>query len=250
MVSYRFLFAQLFRRELRQKYKGSALGVLWYVVNPLVLMGAYTLMFGFVFKVQTIADYPVFLMVGLVIWTFFQSSVMAAADSLILQGSLIRKARFPREAIPTASVAVQFVTLLAVLVLVSAVAIPIRGSLSWWLLLVPVLVVLLFGFVLGCGLIVSVLHAHFRDVLPVLAAVLLPWFFLTPIFFRANQTLGPILNWVNPLAPFIEAVRSIIYAGASPGWGRLLYAACAAVLALAVGEWLFRRMQGELAVVL
>jgi lipopolysaccharide transport system permease protein len=259
MVSYRFLFAQLFRRELRQKYKGSALGVLWYVVNPLVLMGAYTLMFGFVLKTQTIADYPLFLMVGIVIWTFFQSSVMAAADSLILQGSLIRKARFPREAIPTAAVAVQFVTLLAVLILVSLVAIPIRGSFTPWLLLVPVIVVLLFGFVLGCGLIVSVLQAHFRDVLPVLAALLLPWFFLTPIFFRANDSLGPIrhhpfvgtiLNWANPLAPFIEAVRSIVYGGSGPGWGRMLYAACAAAVALAVGEWLFRRMQGELAVVL
>jgi lipopolysaccharide transport system permease protein len=259
LVSYRFLFAQLFRRELRQKYKGSALGVLWYVVNPLVLMGAYTLMFGFLFKVQSHKDYPIFLMVGLVIWTFFQTSVMAAAESLILQGTLVRKARFPREGIPAASVSVQFVTLLAVLVLVVAVAVPIRGSFTPWLLLIPVLVALLYCFVLGCGLIVSVLHAHFRDVMPVLAAALLPWFFLTPIFFAADRSLGPIkhhpwlgtiLNWVNPLAPFIEAVRAILYSGTGPGWGRVLYCAVAAAALLAAGQWLFRRMEGELAVVL
>jgi ABC-type polysaccharide/polyol phosphate export permease len=258
MAGHRFLFSQLVRRELRQKYKGSVLGLLWYVVNPLVLMGAYTLMFGFVFKLQKVADFPIFLMVGLVIWTFFQQSLMAAAESLLVQGALIRKARFPRETIPTATVTVQLVTLLAVLGLVAVVAVPIRGTFTVWLLLVPVLLLLLFGFVLGCALIVSVLHAYFRDIAPVLAAALLPWFFLSPIFFRTENIayvarhpfVGTALNWINPLAPFIEAVRAILYSGTSPGWGRLLYAACAAAVSLVLGRALFRRMDGELAVVL
>jgi ABC-type polysaccharide/polyol phosphate export permease len=255
---HRYLFAQLVRRELRQKYKGSALGVLWYVVNPLVLMGAYTLMFGFVFKLQSIPDFPIFLMVGLVLWTFFQQSLLAAAESLILQGGLIRKARFPRETIPAATVTVQLVTLVAVLVLVAIVAVPIRGSFGAPLLLAPVVLALLFGFVLGCALIVAVLHAYFRDVAPVLAALLLPWFFLSPIFYETKNIhyvtqhplVGTLLNWVNPLAPFIEAMRAILYAGSGPGWGRMLYALCAASLSLAIGSALFRRMQGELAVVL
>jgi ABC-type polysaccharide/polyol phosphate export permease len=72
MTRHRYLFGQLVRRELRRKYKGSTLGVLWYLVNPLVLLAAYTLMFGHVIKVQSIPDFPLFLMVGLVVWTFFQ----------------------------------------------------------------------------------------------------------------------------------------------------------------------------------
>jgi ABC-type polysaccharide/polyol phosphate export permease len=258
MASYRFLFTQLVRRELRQKYKGSTLGLLWYVVNPLVLMGAYTLLFGAIYKIQPIHDFPVFLMVGLVIWTFFQQSMMAAADSLLTQGSLIRKARFPRETIPAATVTVQLVTLAAVLILVAAVAIPIRGTFTAWLLLLPVLLVLLFGFVLGCALIVAVLHAYYRDVSPILAAALLPWFFLSPIFFvpdhqqfvKHHAWIGTVLNWVNPLAPFIEGTRAILYNGTGPGWGRVLYALIAAVVALALGRAVFRRMDGELAVVL
>jgi ABC-type polysaccharide/polyol phosphate export permease len=258
MVRYRFLFTQLVRRELRQKYKGSVLGLLWYVVNPLVLMGAYTLMFGFVLKVPKAHDYPLFLMVGLVIWAFFQQSLLAAADSLIIQGALIRKARFPRETIPAASVTVQLVTLVAVLVLVSLVTIPLLGTLTLWLALVPVLLALLFGFVLGCALIVSVLHAYFRDVAPVLSAALLPWFFLSPIFYETRRLgyvqshpfVGTLLDWINPLAPFIEGVRAIVYGGTGPGWGRVLYAVCAAAVALAVGRAVFRRMEGELAVVL
>ncbi len=258
MPTYRFLFTQLVRRELRQKYKGSALGLLWYVVNPLVLMGAYTLMFGFVLKVRHVPDYPVFLMVGLVVWTFFQQSLLAAADSLIVQGALVRKARFPRESIPAATVSVQLVTLVAVLVLVSFVAIPIRGTLTPWLLLVPVMLVLLFGFVLGCSLMVAVLHAHFRDVAPVLTAALLPWFFLSPIFLIPTQQpfvihhpwVGTVLDWVNPVAPFIEGVRAIIYSGADPGWGRLVYGVGAAAAALLVGRAVFRRFERDLAVVL
>jgi ABC-type polysaccharide/polyol phosphate export permease len=259
--SYRFLFSQLVRRELRQKYKGSALGLLWYLVNPLVLMGAYTLMFGVFLKLQSIPDYPLFLMVGLVTWTFFQASLTAAADSLILQGSLVRKAAFPRETIPAATITVQLVTLMAVLFLVSVITIALRGTLSVWLLLVPVFLLLLYGFVLGLGLIVSVLHAYFRDVQPILLAALLPWFFLTPIFFTTtvkpystkvaeHPIIGTVLNWINPVAPFIEGLRAIIYGGADPGWGRLLYAAAAAVVALVLGRFVFRRMQGELAVVL
>ncbi len=257
-VGYRFLFSQLVRRELRQKYKGSALGVLWYVVNPLVLMGAYTLMFGIVLKSQRIPDYPLFLMVALVTWTFFQSAVMAAADSLILQGSLIRKAAFPREAIPAATVTVQLVTLSVVLTLVSVITVAIRGTLSPWLLLAPVVVLLLYAFVLGLGMAVSVLHAYYRDVLPVLSALLLPWFFITPIFFEPSQNaylarhhaLDVILNWVNPMAPFVEALRAIIYGGSGPGAGRMLYCVIAAIVMLIGGRLVFRAMEGELAVVL
>src|SRR3954466_12456089 len=100
MLRYRYLFDQMLRRELRQKYKGSALGVLWYLVNPLVLMGAYYLMFGLLIPQVKVPDYPVFLMVGLIVWIFFSQSLLSAAPSLINQSALVRKVRFPRETIP------------------------------------------------------------------------------------------------------------------------------------------------------
>ncbi len=258
MLAYRFLFTQLVRRELRQKYKGSVLGILWYLVNPLVMMGAYTLMFGVIFKLQSIHDFPLFLMVGLSVWTFFQTSLTAGADSLILQGSLLRKARFPREAIPAATVTVQLVTLTAVLALVTILTLAIRSTWSWWLALVPLLLVALYLFVLGLALAVSVLHAYFRDVLPIISAGLLPLFFLTPIYFNADTVayvqrhpwVGTLLNWVNPVAPFIEALRAIIYGGMSPGAGRIIYTVAIAAVSLLLGRRLFTRMQGELAVVL
>jgi ABC-type polysaccharide/polyol phosphate export permease len=255
---YRYLFSQLVRRELRRKYKGSSLGIVWYLVNPLVLLGAYTLMFGHVFRLQRFPDFPIFLMVGLMAWTFFAQSLLAAADSLIEQGSIVRRARFPRETIPAAAVTVQLVTFAAILILLTPLSLALRGSSApASLLLLPVLMALLFCFALGCALIVSVLHAYFRDVAPILSAALLPWFFLTPIFFSPGTIpfvvrhpfVGTLLDWVNPVAPFIDGFRAILYYGAAPSPGRILYAFVAAAVALLGGLAVFRRMEGELAVV-
>jgi lipopolysaccharide transport system permease protein len=105
--------------------------------------------------------------------------------------------------------------------------------------------------------VVAVLHAYFRDVQPVLGAVLLPWFFLTPIFFRVEDLPGldsklaeVLLSWVNPVAPFVEAVRSVLYDGTAPSAGVLLFVVAAAAVTLLGGRALFRRLEGELAVIL
>ena len=132
------------RRELRQKYKGSALGIGWYLINPLVLMGAYALVFKVLLDVAEIPDYPIFLLAGLIVWVFFSQALMAAAPSLVLNAPLVRKVRFPRETIPASVAAVQLVTFLAMLVLLLPVALVVRDSLDPALLLLPVVVGFLF----------------------------------------------------------------------------------------------------------
>jgi lipopolysaccharide transport system permease protein len=257
MRGHGYLFAQLVRRELRRKYKGSTLGPVWYLINPIVMMAAYTLMFGHIISVGKYPDYPIFLLAGLIVWTFFQQSLLAAAESLIDQGGLVRKARFPREAIPAASVAAQLGTFAAMLVLLLPLALALRGTLKPALLLLPVLVVLLFCFVLGCALVVAVMHAYFRDIAPILTAALLPWFFLTPIFFepgnfgfvRHHEWVRTLLEWVNPVSPFVQGFRTVLYYGRPPTAGQLVYMFAAAAIALGLGLSVFKQMEGELAVV-
>ena len=257
-MRYRFLFEQMVRRELRQKYKGSALGVLWYLVNPLVLMGAYTLMFTYVLRRPfAVHDYALFVLMGIVVWNFFSQALTASATSLLDQGALVRKAVFPRQTIPASVVTVQMVIFLSILALVGPVVLIVHGSWSGWLLLLPVYVGLLYLFALGLALGAAVLHAHFRDVGPILGAVLLPWFFLTPIFFRADTFPGahshrwvePLLRWVNPVAPFVDAVRTVLFYGRWPGVATTAYVVIAAGVALASGLLLFSRLQRDLAVV-
>ena len=253
LVRFRFLFEQLVRRELRQKYQGSALGVAWYLVNPLVLMGAYWFLFGVVLKPVSHDDYPLFLLVALVVWIFFSQSLLAAAPSLLDQAALIRKARFPRETIPATVVVVQAVIAASVLALVVAVTVVLRGTAGPALLLLPLVLAALAAFVLGLALAVSVLHAHFRDVAPILSAALLPWFFLSPIFFEPADVAGDpaaraALEWGNPVAPFIEAVRSIAYDGRAPSTATLAYVLGAAAVSLVLGRTVFRRLEADLAV--
>jgi ABC-type polysaccharide/polyol phosphate export permease len=257
VLRYRFLFEQMVRRELRQKYKGSALGVLWYLVNPLVLMGAYALVFSVLLDVADIPDYPLFLLAGLIVWVFFAQAMLAAAPSLVLNAPLVRKVRFPREAIPASVATVQLATFLVMLAVVLPVALVLRGSLDPALALLPVIVVALFGLVLGLSLVVAVLHAHYRDVEPVLAAGLLPWFFLTPIFLPVDDMpgvadhpwVGDLLEWANPVAPFIAAVRDVLFSGVAPSAPHLLYLLGAGAGALVLGVVLFRRLEHDLAVI-
>ena len=249
-----FLFEQLVRRELRQKYQGSVLGIAWYLVNPLVLMAAYWFLFDVVLETFSYDDYPLFLLCGLVVWIFFSQSLTQAATSLLDQGALVRKARFERGLIPASVVSVQLVTFLVVLALLAIVCVAIRGTLDLALLVLPVVLACLAVFVLGAALVVAVLHAFYRDVAPILGAALLPWFFLSPIFFGIEQVTSDgtarfVLEWLNPVAPYIVAVRDVLYAGDVPSAAVLLYVAAGAALAVAGGRLLFRRLEGELAVV-
>jgi lipopolysaccharide transport system permease protein len=258
-MKYRYLFEQMVRRELRQRYKGSVLGVLWYLVNPLVLMGAYTLVFSVLLKAfGDIPDYPLFLLVGLVVWVFFSQALLAAAPSLVLQAPLVRKVRFPRQVIPGSVVTVQLTTFLVMLALLAPVALVVRDSFGASLLYLPVIVGALFCLALGLGLGVSALHAYYRDVEPVLAAALLPWFFITPIFFRIEDLPGAqshplaadLLEWANPVAPFIEATRDVLFLGQAPEAAVMAYVLGAGAVALAAGWIVFRRLDPEMAVVL
>ena len=159
-MRYGFLFEQMVRRELRQKYKGSTLGVLWYLINPLVLMGAYALVFKVLLGVANKPDYPLFLIAGLVVWVFFSQTLLAAAPALVVNAPLIRKVRFPRETIPASVVAVQLVTFLVMLVLLVPVTLIIRGNAAVSLLLLPIVVAGTFCLVLGFSLGVSILLAR------------------------------------------------------------------------------------------
>jgi ABC-type polysaccharide/polyol phosphate export permease len=204
-----------------------------------------------------VPDYPVFLISGLVVWVFFSQALLSAAPSLVVNAPLIRKVRFPRETIPASVAAVQAVTFLVMLVLLVPVALIVRGNLDASLLLLPVVALSLFCLVLGFSFGVSILHAHYRDVEPVLAALLLPWFFVTPIFLRVDDFPGAashrwvadLLQWANPVAPFVDSLREIVYGGAAPSVGRLAYVVGVGLAALALGALAFRRLERDLAVI-
>jgi lipopolysaccharide transport system permease protein len=253
---YRELFANLFRRDYQSKYKGSLLGVAWSLLNPLVLLAVYLLVFGVIFPTKT-PHYPLYVLSGLACWTFFATSLQSSARSLIDAADLVRKVRFPRQLVPFSMVgtqAVTFAVLIVVLIALSLVFVP--DARPYVLLSIP-LAALFAAEVLGLALIAACLNVLFRDVEHVIAAALLPWFFVTPILWSSStlgdradrhQTLLSILHWVNPVAPPIFAVRDAIWSGHAPRWTDVVYLVVAAIVALAVGARVFRSVDDRIAV--
>jgi ABC-type polysaccharide/polyol phosphate export permease len=254
---YRELFGNLFRRDLQTRYKGSVLGVAWTLVNPLVLMGIYVLIFSALWKVIEIPHYALFLLTGLAVWVFFSSSLTLASRSLVDSAELVKKVRFPRQLVPLSVVASQlvpYVTMLTVLVGVNAAVIPETRDTVWLAIPLGALVVCL---VAGISLAVACANVLFRDIEHLVTALLLPLFFLTPILYRLEDLPGgvekyeavvDILRWVNFLSPTIYAVRDPMFFGELPNWTDVLYLVVAALVALALGAWVFRRVDDRIAV--
>jgi ABC-type polysaccharide/polyol phosphate export permease len=256
VLRYRELFANLFRRDFQAKYRGSVLGILWSLVNPLALMGVYLVLASLLWK-GNIPHYPLYLLTGLTCWLFFGTSLQTAARSLLDSAELIRKVRFPRQLVALSVVATQLVTfavMLAILIVLSLVFIPAARGTVW--LSIP-LAVLFVGLVAGMSLLVACANVLFRDVEHILAAALLPWFFLTPILWRfadlptrvqGHHKLLDVLRWGNFVAPPIYAVRDAVWLGKAPRAADVIYLAVAAVVALALGAFVFTRVDDRIAV--
>src|SRR5436190_2255502 len=255
LFRYRELFANLFRRDFHAKYKGSVLGIAWSLLNPLALMAVYLLVFGLLWKGNTIPHYPLFLLAGLACWIFFATSLQAAARSMIDSADLIKKVRFPRQLVPFSIVATQFVTfavMLAILVVLSLVFLP--DARPWVWLALP-LGLAFAALVAALALLVACVNVVLRDVEHILAAALLPWFFLTPVLWsfaslpvHDHEALLKVLRWGNIVAPPIYAVRDALWSGHAPRLADVVYLVVAAVAALALAAFVFARVDDCIAV--
>ena len=216
VLRHRELFGTLFRRDLRAKYKGSVLGLAWTLALPVALMLVYLVVFSVLWKAQPsqTEDYWLFLLCGLPPWVFFATSLQSGSRSLVENAPIIRKVRFPRQLVPLSVVATEVVAFAAMTAIVLVLAMWFREDsrdLAW--LAVPIAVVVVV-FVAGLALAAACLNAVFRDVEFVIAAALLPWFFLTPVLYRLEDLPGAdsrpwlidLLHWGNPVTPAIEIV--------------------------------------------
>ncbi len=254
----RELFANLVRREVRGRYKGSLLGVLWTLVTPFIMMLAYTLVFSILFRFvdDRLPNYPLYLLTGLALWLFFAGAVTVSATSLIGNANLVKKVRFPREIVPIAAVVSQALTTVVMIAVLLPFSIWLMPGHWWTTLLLPVVLLPAVMMVVGVSLAVSVLNVYFRDIEHILGALLLPWFFLTPVLFSFetfpiaadHQWVVDVLTVVNFVTPFVIALQDVLYWGVVPGWKVWTYIFVVGPAMLAGGYAVFRRMQRNLAV--
>lgn len=240
--------------EFKRVYFGTVLGYLWSLIRPLLLFGVLLFIFTKVFKVgHNLPYYPVLLLLGIVLYAFFQEATTTAVTSVVGQEGIVRKTQFPRLVIPLATVLTGAfnlgLNLLVVFVFVLAWGIPP----VWTWLLFPVALALLFVLTAAVGMALSVLYVRFRDVAIIWAVVAQVLFYATPVLYPLgpngfeDATMERLLM-INPLAVIFEQVRVWVVEPTAPsavdaagGWIWLLPAAAIFVATCLFGVWTFSR---------
>ena len=262
------LLTELVRKDLKVKYKNSALGFIWSLANPLLYLAVFTLVFTQLLK-NGIDDFPVLFMSGFLVWNFFNLATLSGTGSVVGNANLVRKVRFPRVVLPLSSVGfagVHFVLQLGVLLALLLVF--YRDAFGPQLvLLVPALAVVLV-FATAMALLASALNVRYRDVEHLLEVILLAWFWLTPIVYPVTYVRDELAGspWLfrlylaNPMTGVVTAMQRAIYVHPVTGGRQILPAGgygfyltwlgvggAIALALLAAGLWTFRRLQADFA---
>ncbi len=243
LFGYRALIRNLVFKDLTLKYRASVLGAVWSLLNPLLLILVYTLAFKSVLRVP-MENYTYFLLVGLLPWTFFSSSLTAATQAITGNANLIRKVYFPRETLPIATILFTFSQLLLALAVFLPALVLVSGvRLQWTALLFGPLLLLHLLFTLGLAFTLATCTVFFRDVAHLTEVAVILLFWMTPIIYPASMA-PPVLQAffkLSPLAAFAIAYQDVLFWGRVPEGFVLSTVFGCTVVALLVGHALFRR---------
>jgi ABC-2 type transport system permease protein len=239
--------------EFKRVYFGTVLGYLWSLIRPLAFFGVLLFVFTQIFKLgsKTAEFYPVLLLLGIVVFTFFQESSSNAVSSVVTQEAIVRKTQFPRLVIPLAPVLTGLFNFLANLVIVVVFILAFGVDPKWTWLLFPVAMLLLLVFTAAVSMALSALYVRFRDVAIIWIVTAQVLFYITPILYPIEALGNPTaekLLMINPLAPIFQQIRIWVLEPEAPtateiagGWTHLLPAAAIFVGVCAGGFWIFNR---------
>ena len=248
LVRYRDLLRVLISKTIKTRYKRSALGILWTLLNPLITMLVLTVAFSAMMR-SAVPSYPVYLLIGLVVWNLFSQSTAYAMGTYIGAGGLLKRAHMPPTVFAVACVGNCLINFFFSLVPLGIMMLWLGHPFyaTWWF--VPIAVFLVATFSLGAALFVSTLGIFFSDVVEMYQIVLQAWFFLTPIIYPPELLPAQYgwLLWANPMYRMIDLVRTPIFHGHLPDVTTLLICTVWAFGALAGGAWYFVRKSDEFA---
>ena len=252
--AYRGFVLGAVRREFQARYRGSLLGGLWAVLNPLAMIAVFTLIFSQVIGARLPGNaggpfsYSVHLCAGLLPWNFFAELVARLNSVFIANGNLIKKSSFPRICLPTIallSTLINFTIIFALYLVFLALIGALPGAA---LLAFPAVLAIQIAFALGLGVLLGTLNVFFRDVGQFTGVLLQFWMWFTPIIYTINvlpERLRGLIGF-NPMAPLTLAYQGIFSSQAFPDWGSLLYPTAFALFFLALGGLTFVRLSGEI----
>jgi lipopolysaccharide transport system permease protein len=209
------LLKNLVIKELKVRYKNSVFGFLWALLNPLLMMIVFTIVFTQIQKIKTDEYYPLFLLCGYLPWIFFQNSLSESTTSIVSNSSLINKVYFPRELFPISKILSSLVNFLLGLTVLIPFLIYFGTKLSYTILFLPLLILFQVLFTIGIALIFASINVYFRDVGNLIEILMLTWLFLTPIWYPIKLVLNGAGKYIlfyllNPMACFVVLYREIL----------------------------------------
>jgi ABC-2 type transport system permease protein len=235
----------LIRRDLRGRYKGSALGFMWTFLNPLFQLVVYTFVFSGIMRAPY-EKYYLFLFVTLIPWIFFSASVVGGASCVWSQKDMVNKIYFPREVLPVAFVTCQLVNLLLTFIVIFTVLLVTGyGVNGYALLFLPLIIIIEYLLALGITMIVSAVTVFLRDVEYILGIFVMAWQFLSPVMYGIDmvpEEYHKIFS-INPMTPIMIAYRDILYYKKIPEMHTLLQAVVLGIALLAVGILVFEKLK-------
>jgi len=255
LVERRSLLFQLVRRDFEQRFVGSAIGWIWGLIHPLVLLISWMFVFQICMRVPPppgVSKYPLFIFAGMLPWLLFSETVQRSASSLLDHASLITKTVFPSEMIPVSVFLSTLVShLLALVLMIAATGVWIN-QISVFLVLLPLYFVVIGLLAVGMGWIVASLHVFLRDTAQVLSVILIFWFWLTPIFITEKQfpPWARFVLAVNPLYYVVRGYRALLLGSGMPDLEDFAIAAVYGVAVFTAGGLFFRHMKRGFADVL
>ena len=245
---FKYLVYNLVLRDLKVKYKGSTLGFLWSLLNPLLMIVVYTVAFKYVMKIK-VPNFPIFLFSALLPWNFLSSTLSMGVTSITENSSLVKKVYFPREVLPLSIILVNlFHFFLTFLVLIPALLFfHIQPGISFLFLVVIIFFQTLF--VLGLTLTASAMNVYYRDIKHFLEVMLNLWFWVTPIIWPMEllpEKYHGLAN-LNPFTPFVTAYRDIILHGKFPQPLTIALVIIIGIVIFLFGSFIFHKKQRRFA---
>lgn len=243
---YEFLIKQLVVRDFKTKYKRSVLGYLWSFLNPLLTMIVQYLIFSSLFK-QDIENFPVYLLTGTILFSFFQEAVGQGLNSILANASLITKVYMPKYIYPVTKVVSSSINLLISVIPLILVTLITGEKITPAFLLIPFALLCLILFCIGLSLILSSAMVFFRDTQYLWGIVSLMWMYATPIFYPESilpEQYQVVLK-LNPLYHMVKFVRVILIDGVSPEPRRYVYCLISAIVTCVIGAIIFKKTQDK-----
>ena len=244
IINYKEFLKSNVKKDVRGKYKGSFLGVLWSFINPLLSVVIYAIVFHYIMRFK-IENYLIYLISGIIPWTFFTTSINSGMNSILFNADIIKKVYFPRIILPISAVSSCLVNFLISCLIILLFAFFSSVGISYYLAFLPLIILIQYLFTLGVVFILSAVEIYVRDVEHIINFFSGMLFYMTPILYTTDyvpKKFAFILK-INPLSYIIDAYHSVFYYNEMPNLGNLWIIGIISIVVFVLGYLIFNKLQ-------